>query len=278
VEETGSRKNNMYDFNFEKKQNIKKNPEDFLIFVKRLLPRWANGIPDSECIAIFKVLKLLNKKSKKNLVLLETGSGASTLALFLHCALFGGRMYSWDINVSKGSFLRSVISESMGRVLNVDVNKIWTFIPFNSTDSNIGIRVLKELNKKADFCFFDSWHTLNHIKAELKAFETVASSKFALAFDDAYYTKKHLNYSYINMLRTKLGLKVIKEPKNNISKPFYIEIENYLKSKYKKISKIKDYKRDIFFKYFSADRKFMNKMGMEEKNKLKHRFDAFIVG
>ena len=273
----------MYDFNFEKKQNIKKNPEDFLIFVKRLLPRWANGIPDSECIAIFKVLKLLNQKNKKQLTLLETGSGASTLAMFLYCALFSGKMYSWDTNASKGSFLRSVISESIGRILSVDVNKIWTFIPFNSVDPHIGIRVLKELNKKADFCFFDSWHTLNHVMFELKEFETVASSKFVLAFDDAYYTKKHSNYSYINMLRSKLSLKKIGEPGNNVSKPFYIEIEKYLHTKYKKVSKIKDYykhnyKKDIFFKYFSGDRKFMNKMGMEEKNKLMHRFDAFIIG
>ena len=273
-------KHYMYDFNFENKKNIKKNPEKFLIFVKRLLPRWANGIPDSECVAIFKTLKIMNKKK---LTLLETGSGASTLAMFLYCALYGGKMYSWDTNASKGSFLRSVISESIGRILDTDVNRVWTFIPFNSTDPNIGIRVLKELNIKADFCFFDSWHTLDQVLLELKEFETIASSKFILAFDDAYYTKRRINYSYINMLRTKLGLKLLKEPSYNISKPFYVEIENYLKLKYKKVKKIKDYykqnyKKDIFFEYFSSDRKFMNKMGMEEKKKLKHRFDAFIVG
>jgi len=272
----------MYDFNFETKINIQKKPEDFLIFVKRLLPRWANGIPDSECLAIFKLLKLLKKKKKKKLILLETGSGASSLAMFLHCALFGGKMYSWDTNASKGSFLRSVISESMGKVLEVDVNKIWNFIPFNSADPNVGIRVLKELNTKADFCFFDSWHTLEHIMKELQEFEIIASSKFILAFDDAYYKKKYSNYSYVNMLRTKLGLKKIKESKDNICKPFYVEIEKYLKNKYTKVLKVRDYyknnyKKDIFFQYFASDRKFMNKMGMEEKDKLIHRFDAFIV-
>ena len=199
----------MYDLYFENKQNIKKNPEEFLIFVKRLLPRWTNGIPDSECIAIFKVLKLLKQKKKKKLTLLETGTGASTIAMFLHCALFGGKMYSWDANLSKGSFIRSVMSESMGKVLGVDVNKIFTFIPYNSVDKHVGIRVLKELNQKADFCFFDSLHTLNHVMLELKEFEIVTSSKFIAAFDDAYYTKKHSNDSYINMLRTKLGLKKI---------------------------------------------------------------------
>ena len=275
----------MYDFSYKNSGEIlkgSKESEDFLIFVKRLLPRWANGIPDSECIAIFKVLNSLRKKQKKQLVLLETGSGASTLAMFLHCALFGGTMYSWDTNASKGSFLRSVISDSIGKILKVDVNKIWNFIPFNSTDPNVGIRVLKELKRKADFCFFDSWHTLDHIMFELREFEKVSTARFVVAFDDAYYTKKHSNYSYINMLRAKLNLKKVKEPANNICKPFHIEIENYLNKKYKKVSKIKDfykrlYKKDIFFEYFSSDRKFMNKIGMEKRNKLVHRFDAFII-
>ena len=117
---------------------------------------------------------------------------------------------------------------------------------------------------------------------ELKEFEKVSSARFVVAFDDAYYTKKHSNYSYINMLRAKLNLKKVKEPANNICKPFHIEIENYLNKKYKKVSKIKDfykrlYKKDIFFEYFSSDRKFMNKIGMEKRNKLVHRFDAFII-
>ena len=77
----------MYDFYFTDIKNIKKNPEKFLIFVKRLLPRWANGIPDSECIAIFKLLEDLRKKKKKKLVLIETGSGASSIAMFLHLSL-----------------------------------------------------------------------------------------------------------------------------------------------------------------------------------------------
>ena len=137
----------MYNYNFYVNGNPQKKPEEFLIFVKRLLPRWVNGIPDSECIAIFRILKLLKRKKKKKLVLLETGCGASTLAMFLHCALYGGTMYSWDTNGSKGSFIQSVISESIGRVLGVDINKIWHFIAFNSTDPNVGIRVIKELNK-----------------------------------------------------------------------------------------------------------------------------------
>ena len=222
----------MYDFKFKEKKEIQSRPEDFLIFVKRLLPRWANGIPDSECIAIYKTLKLLKRKNKK-LILLETGIGASTIAMFLFCALNGGRIFSWDTNGSKGSFLRNVINEAICQVLKIDVNKIWKFIPSDSTDPHVGIRVLNELKIKADFCFFDSIHTHQHVMKEVYEFEKVASKSFILAFDDAYYTKRHSNFSYINMLRHKLNLAKIKEPKNNVGKPLYIAIYEYLNQKYK---------------------------------------------
>lgn len=273
----------MYDFSYSNLKEIKKNPEDYLIFVKRLLPRWVNGIPDSECIAIFNVLKSLKKRSKnKKLVLVETGSGASTLALFLFCSIYGGKFYTWDTNPNKGSFLRSVLNESMGKTLKVDVNLIWEFIAFDSVDQHIGISILKEKKTKVDFCFFDSWHTLDHLMKEINEVEKCLSNKFVLAFDDAYYQKRKYNFSYINMLRTKFNLKKIPEPKNNKCLPFYLEIQKYLKKKYKSVSLIKDsykknFKNDIFFKYYEADRIFMNKMGMEERKKLAHRFDAFFV-
>ena len=279
----------MYDFYYDTKEKIKKNPEDFLIFVKKLLPRWINGIPDGECLAIYKILKTLKKRKKKKLVLTETGCGASTIAMFLHCALYGGKLYSWDTNASKGSFLKGVISESVG--LNVDVNKIWTFIPSNSLDPHVGLRVLNEIKSNSDFCFFDTWHTLEHVFKELKEFEKIASSKFIVAFDDAYYTKKHTNYTFINVIRSKLNLKRLNEPKHNISKPFYIEIDNYLKKKYKKVKKIKDHyklniKNDSWFKYYSDVKDFgissyekkFNLKDLRSKSKIiNHRFDAFFI-
>ena len=39
----------------------------------------------------------------------------------------------------------------------------------------------------------------------------------------------------------------------------------------------KNVKKDIFFEYYSGDRKFMNKLGMEEKNKLKERLKILKV-
>lgn len=269
----------MYDFYFGDKDYILENQEDFLIFCKRLLPRWINGIPDSECLAIFRVLKNIKKEST---LLVETGCGASSLALFLHASLTGGKVYSWDTNGSKGAFLKSVISDSMCKVLEVDLHEIWQFISFDSTNPHIGITVLTELETKADFGFFDSWHTLDHLMNEIKLFEEVASNDFIIALDDAYYRKKHENYSYINMLRKKIGLGSIDEPEDNLCRPFYLEVEEYLKKKYPTVEKIndtykKDYKGDIFFQYYEGDRNFMNTLGMEEKEKLEHRFDAWRV-
>ena len=138
----------MYDFYFDTKKEIQKNPENFLLFVKKLLPRWLNGIPDSECLEIFKILKNVRKKKKRNLILTETGCGASTVAIFLHCALYGGRMFSWDINSNKGSYLKSIISDSICKILNVDIHKIWTFISSSSTDPFVGLIVMKEIKIK----------------------------------------------------------------------------------------------------------------------------------
>lgn len=271
---------NMYDFSFGNQSSIIKNQTDYLIFVKRLLPRWVNGIPDSECVALFKNLKKI--KSKKP-VLLETGSGASTLALVFYAALNNGTVYSWDTNGSKGSFLRSVMFETIGKNLKKDINKIWNFIPYDSTNSFVGIPILKEKKIKGDFCFFDSLHTLDHLLEEVKKYLLIAKKGSLIGLDDAYYDKKKTNISYINMLREKLNLPIVSEPRDNLCEPFYIEIIKYLKkSGYKKSHLLKNYytknyKKDIFFDYYSSDRKFMNKLGMENKNKLQKRYEAIVI-
>lgn len=269
----------MYDFSFGDKDYILENQEDFLLFCKRLLPRWINGIPDSECLAIYRILK---NNTKESAVLVETGCGASSLALFLHASLTGGKVYTWDTNGSKGAYLRSVISDSMCRVLGVNLHEVWQFISFDSTNPHIGINVLLELSAKPDFGFFDSWHTLDHLMNEIKLFEAVASNDFIIALDDAYYRKKYENYSYINMLRKKIGLGIIDEPTDNICRPFYVEVEEYLRDKYYKVEKIidtykEDYQYDIFFNYYEGDRAFTNTLGMEKKEELEHRFDAWKV-
>lgn len=267
----------MYDFHFGSKEEIVKRDEEFLIFVKRLLPRWVNGIPDSECLAIYRILKQI--KSDKQ-VLIETGCGASTIAMFLYCALNNGKMYSWDTNGTKGSFIRSVILESICRPLNINPYDLWSFIAFDSTSEQAGIPILNEFGEKADFGYFDSWHTLDHLMAEINCYERVAKDNFIIVLDDAHYTNKSNNYSYINMLRGKLNLKPIKEPEDNTCGQFHIEVEKYLETKYEVVSRIKDtykleFQEDIFFDYFKTERESMTALGMVEMNQ--HRLEAFFV-
>lgn len=273
----------MYDFRFGEKKEILNRPEDFLVFVKRLLPRWINGIPDSECIAIFRALNSMNYQNEtEKKTYIETGCGASTLALFLGAVMNNAHVYSWDTNGMKGSFLRNVILEAICYPLGINIFDYWTFVGFDSTNKLIGIPVLSELKKKVSFAYFDSWHTLVHLQKELKCFESVATDEFIVALDDAYYRKREENYSFINMIRKKMSLEIVEESADNYCDPFYVEVEKYLKANYSTVNKLDDYyknnyKNDIFFEYYSSDREAMNEVGMEEQVNLAHRFDAWIV-
>ena len=51
------------------------------------------------------------------------------------------------------------------------------------------------------------------------------------------------------------------EPKNNICLPFYIEVQNYLSNKYKKVLEVNDYykknfKNDDWFSYYKEVKDF----------------------
>ena len=48
------------------------------------------------------------------------------------------------------------------------------------------------------------------------------------------------------MIRKKINLKKITEPKTNICLPFYIEIQNYLKQKYSKVILENNHYKKIF--------------------------------
>ncbi len=60
----------MFDFHFGTRDEIIKNDEEFVLFTKRMLPRWINGIPDSECFALYRILKVNNLTKT---ALIETG-------------------------------------------------------------------------------------------------------------------------------------------------------------------------------------------------------------
>ena len=270
----------MFDFTFGTKKEILNNPKEFIIFVKRLLPRYMNGIPDSQCESLWDILQKNCKK--KNPTIIETGVGASTIPFFLFAVITKGKFFSWDVDGGKISSMRQVISEAICKPLDIDVYKYWEAIKIDSTDTNAGIPILKDLKRKVSFAFLDTWHTYQHLKGEIEGVEKVSDKKFILAIDDAYYNKKYQNYSYINMIRFKLKLPPIKEDKKNIMQPYYVALEKDFKLKYSKVNRIKtdylkNYNKDIFLKYYSSDRNFTEKIDMEEKNKLKYRFVAWEI-
>ena len=101
-----------------------------------------------------------------------------------------------------------------------------------------------------------------------------------MVLDDANYQNKTENYSYINMLRTKLKLHEVAEPNENICKPYHEEIEIVLSDKYTSIERIENdfenlMKNDIYFDYFHSDWKQMIKKGMAKKTK--DRFVSFKI-
>lgn len=268
----------MYDFKYKNINEIKKNINDYLIFVKRLLPRWANGMPDSEVLTLFESLKKIKQKP----IIVETGIGASTLAFVLMSILKNGKVFSWDTNGSKGFFLNSVMNESIGKTFGVNINKYWTFIASSSTSKYTGIEILKEKKLKSNFCFLDSYHTWETVEGELNQFLKVADKKFILGLDDAYYTYKKFNLPMINMIRSKLNLKTVKHIQDNKCDTFYNETKRLLKEKNFKFTPIKNnfdklIKKDIFLRYYSGDRTFMNKLGMEDKKKLNFRIKLLKV-
>ena len=125
---------------------------------------------------------------------------------------------------------------------------------------------------------------------ELNDFLKISEKSFVVAFDDAYYQKKYVNFVFTNIIRTKLNLKRIKEPTSNISKPLYTEVQNFLKKNFRNVNKIIDfyksnYLNDSWFSYYkevkdfglaSYDKDFDLKNENKKKH-IQHRFDAFYV-
>ena len=153
----------MYDYIFSSKKYIKKYPEEFLIFIKHLLPRYCNSIPDSMAITIFReVRKFKNKKG----IILETGIGASTMALFLACYLNKTSFISYEISRSKVTLFKKILRQSICKYLKINLNKIWKPVVINSLDNKKGIPALK---KNVIFSYIDSNHELNHLEKEILA-------------------------------------------------------------------------------------------------------------
>lgn len=246
----------MYDYYFSEKKKIKKNPEDFILFVKKLLPKSCNSFPDSQIIRIFRYLK----KNKIN-NMIETGTGSSTICFFMYAYLYKKNIYSFDIDQHKLSIVRQVINESICKPLNINLYDYWISVSSDSTSKYSGIACLKEKKEKFDFLFLDSEHTHEHVLKELNSFLELNIAKYSLVLDDSYMKYIKYNNGYINNIRLKLGLSKI-QIKNNLSKNTCAQVvENFLKSRGNKFKKeknieLKRIKNDIYFHYFGADVKY----------------------
>ncbi len=247
----------MFDFVYSDKKNIIKNPEKFILFVKKLLPKYANSLPDSAAITLFREIKKLKKN--KNNIIIETGVGASTIVMFIAAYIFKKKFYTYDINPDKMSLIRQVINDAVCKPLKINVYDFWTYVPGNSLDKYTGIPALKELKNKPQFGFFDSFHTTEHLKKEVSEFMKISTNEFVIGIDDGNHTNSKLfPFGYTNMIRQKIGLKKIKNPKENLSPSFFSEIEKLLKTKCKSSKRIKtffekNFKNDMWFHYFGAD-------------------------
>ena len=93
--------------------------------------------------------------------------------------------------------------------LHIDINDYWVPILSNSTNPYIGIKSLKSIKKKFDFCFLDSEHTLINLNDELDLFFDLTPDKFYIGIDDGHMRYKRVNIDYVNLIRSRAKLKKI---------------------------------------------------------------------
>lgn len=277
----------MYDFFFGTSHDIENDPKTWLLTIKRMLPRWPNGIPDSEFLALFDLLEQYDYKSvcadNKRPVLVETGSGASTIVLLYFACKWNTCLYTWDIASTKLSYLRGVLNDTLFRhFLNKNMFNHWKYVAYDSTNLYAGIHILQETNDIVCAAFYDSDHTWNNLGKEVAATIPFFINGAIVAIDDANYTYKNYNVAYMNMIRSKLGLPSV-ELSDNDCLPFGEEVQKLLQGHFPHVENMhggsyrKNYKDDIFWTYYNSDRNNMNKLSMEKLENLAHRFEAWRV-
>jgi len=273
----------MYDFFFGEREDILEDELGYLVSIKRMMPRWCNSIPDSELKAIHNDLTRSNVMDPESMgVIIETGCGASTVALAYSAFKHGKKLFTWDTNQNKLAYIRNILGDTLGKLFNKSIHDVWTYIPYRSDSEDLGIPILGELGASVDFGFFDSEHTSEVLLSEVALTLEFANDRAILAIDDANYDFKYKNTAYINVFRKKLGLAAIENPADNKTGKFFELVESHIKGKYPDSVKLEDtykmdFKEDIFWSYFSSDRKIMDSLSMERLSELEHRYDSFQV-
>lgn len=276
----------MYDFMLGSKADIQSHEIDYLVAVKRMLPRWLNSIPDSEFISICKIADAQGKKFCRTdkMIFIETGVGASTLALAWFAAKYNLHTFTWDTSSAKAAVIRQVLSEAFSEHLGA-VNNYWTLVPWMSTSEFLGISNLGEQDYKCCFSFHDSDHTWENLSGELKALVPLLVDHSIVALDDANLRWSETNFGLINTHRKKLGWPLITfgELKQNPQGEFHWKLaKELLEAQFKEVQLLDDYykenfQRDPYFEWYSTEFVEKVKLGTEVREELKHRFDSFSV-
>ncbi len=275
----------MYDFYFGEPDGIAKDEVKFLISIKRMLPKWCNSIPDSEFIAICKLLEEASARAaaaERQLVIVETGVGASTIALAYWALKSDGVAYSWDFNGEKGSLIRTVCTETLCNVIPRNINDHWKLVAYNSLSPYLGLPVLGDLTDHVDFFFHDSQHVLETVLGEMSAVQSLLLDGSLVTMDDANYDFLHTDTAYVNIFRKKLRLTPIAPLEGNQSRPFYIEVEEFLRQYWDEVTSVSEhyrsiYHEDIFWPYFASEIEVRREAGMERVDALEHRFAGWSV-
>lgn len=277
----------MYDFHFGTHAHIEENPQSWLIDIKRMLPRWPNGIPDSEFLAVYDLLsgleEMLPADDRRNSVLVETGSGASSIVLLYFAIRWDCQLFTWDISSTKLAYLRGMLTDTLFKYYSdKNIFQHWKYVAGDSKSQYVGIPIIHELNKQISFCFLDSEHTWANLEAEVSHITPVMMDGGIVSIDDANYEYSQHNTAYINMLRNKVGLSSVQIADNRCA-PFHEQVANHLSENFSSVMPLDGgsyrttYKDDIFWRYYEGDRKSMAELDMEKMDKLALRFEAWKV-
>ena len=275
----------MYDFTLGTKEQILSNEIEFLIAVKRMLPRYLNSIPDNE----FKAICLLADEQgrladEKNSIFIETGVGASTIALYWYACKYGLNLYTWDLSSAKAAVIRQVLSEALGEYCGLPQER-WKYISWDSTSPYLGIQALRDSGLKCYLSFHDSDHTWENIEKELQGLTPLLAKNSVVALDDANLNWTTVNMGLVNTFRKKLGWPAIDI--NERIQDFKGEIhwklvKQFLENRFKRIEGIEDYfksnfQNDPYFNYFNTEFNEKVSLGTEQLGQLQHKFDAFRI-
>lgn len=273
----------MYDFYLGKAPETLAEEIKFLVSIKRMLPRWTNSIPDAEFAAICELIAEQAKRAaaeKRKLVLVETGAGATTIAVAYYAMRHAGIAYTWDTNAEKGSEMRRACNETIATVIDRNINSHWKLVAYHSLSPHLGLPVLKDLVDRVDFFFHDSYHAFETVSGELAAVNPFLKDGSVVGVDDAYYDFRHTDTAYVNIMRKKLGLGPVAEPADNRGEPFYRAAEQWLKERWTKVDAVTAAYRaactdDVSIAYFANELQVRSDLGMERVKQLESRFAAW---